>query len=63
MMRSIVFALTAVLVSMQAHAHPSSAPHAHPHDVSPLPDAGVLLIAFVLVAAAALLWRLSKREK
>ncbi|GIK79376.1 MAG: hypothetical protein KJZ73_03570 [Pseudorhodoplanes sp.] len=62
-MRSIAFALTAVLASMQAHAHPSSAPHAHPHDVSPLPDAGVLVVAFALVAGAALLWRLFKREK
>lgn len=62
-MKSIVFAFTAALASGPAFAHPSPAPHAHPHGFSLLPDAIVLLAAFALVASAVALWRVFKREK
>jgi len=44
-------------VSTLAFAHTSSAPHAHPHEVSVLPDLSAMLVAAVIVACGVFAFR------
>jgi uncharacterized GH25 family protein len=50
----ICFAMTASTIT---HAHDSLVPHAHPHDVSVLPDLYAMLGAAIAVACGLLVLR------
>lgn len=53
--------ILSLFVATPASAHDSSAPHAHPHPISMLPDIGTLGIAALVLALGVIAFTYFKR--
>jgi hypothetical protein len=56
-MRRILFIAPLLVIAGAALAHPSLAPHEHPHDVSALPDIAALALGAFVIGVAWLVVR------